>query len=469
MSPVRKSVTRVSGMNKNVLMAGAGKADITPEMGIQLAGDIGRYRPTEEIRERLYARALVLESGPTRICLVTLDLLAITTEWSDEIRRRIAARFGFETKNIVIHVLQNHASPSIGHNFIRDTCLLMPPEYPWLRGGDERYNEPAVSAILDAVATAVAGGTPVTMQAGRGIDGRLAFNRRFIMRDGTALCHPTNCDPNILYIEGPADPEVGIIRLTGADGRDVSRLLHFTSHPCHGYPERYVIADWPGCWAEQMQAEAGAPCVPLTLNGCCGNIHHNDHLSLNPRNDHLKMTEQLMETSQVAMQRMTDLVTVPLALRRTVLKLPLRRLDKAYVAAARKLLKAHPEPMWIDKEKTRVSWDWVFATGTLDLADVQKKTMVCPYEVQAIRIGDAAIVSLMGEPFVESQLEIKLKSPAKFTFVSHFCNGYVGYIPTRHALARGGYESRASNGSRFAPEALEIITKTAIKLLKELF
>lgn len=31
------------------LVAGAGMADITPELGIQLAGDIGRLRPTEEI------------------------------------------------------------------------------------------------------------------------------------------------------------------------------------------------------------------------------------------------------------------------------------------------------------------------------------------------------------------------------------------------------------------------------------
>jgi len=32
-------------MKKNVLRAGAGKVDITPAIGIQLAGDIGRYRP----------------------------------------------------------------------------------------------------------------------------------------------------------------------------------------------------------------------------------------------------------------------------------------------------------------------------------------------------------------------------------------------------------------------------------------
>ncbi len=70
------------------LRAGAAMADITPEMGVQLAGDIGRFRPTEEIRERLYAHVVVMESSDTRICLLSLDLCTATTYWADEVRRR---------------------------------------------------------------------------------------------------------------------------------------------------------------------------------------------------------------------------------------------------------------------------------------------------------------------------------------------------------------------------------------------
>ncbi len=47
--------------NFQALCAGAARADITPSLGTQLAGDIGRCRPTEEIRDRLYANALVAE------------------------------------------------------------------------------------------------------------------------------------------------------------------------------------------------------------------------------------------------------------------------------------------------------------------------------------------------------------------------------------------------------------------------
>jgi hypothetical protein len=53
------------------LLAAAGQADITPERGIQIAGDIGRPRPVEEIRNRLHAKALVVESGGERACLIS--------------------------------------------------------------------------------------------------------------------------------------------------------------------------------------------------------------------------------------------------------------------------------------------------------------------------------------------------------------------------------------------------------------
>ena len=57
--------------SKYAVRAGAGMADITPAMGIQITGDIGRYRPVEEIRELLYARALIIESGGALACVVT--------------------------------------------------------------------------------------------------------------------------------------------------------------------------------------------------------------------------------------------------------------------------------------------------------------------------------------------------------------------------------------------------------------
>ncbi len=451
------------------LRAGAAMVDITPEMGVQLAGDIGRFRPTEEIRERLYAHVVVMESSGTRICLLSLDLCAATTYWADELRRRASERFGLDPRAIMFHVVQNHAAPSLGHLMVSDECSLIPADVPWLRGGDDSYNEPTVEKILDTIEQASCALQPAKIHVGRGVDGRVAFNRRFVMRDGSVVTHPGQCNPDVLHVEGPVDPEVGVMTLTGDDGGVIAMFLHHTCHPCHGYPHRYVIGDWPGVWAETMRQYVGNECIPFVVNGCCGNVHHNNHLDPNYRSDHHRMAGMLSETAKNVLNRIESQDSTELYIERTVLRLPLRSLTDDAVNVARKFLDEYPEPKWIDIERTRVDWDWMYSVATLDLKESYDRDPYCDYEIQVFRIGDIAMVALMGEPFVEAQLRIKLESPMPYTFVAHQCNGLAGYIPTRDAFSRGGYETRTANWSKLQPEAIDIVVDATTKLMKRLF
>lgn len=462
----------MTSSDRFILSAGAGCADISPEPGIQLAGDIGRYRPAEEIRERLYVKALLLEAGGQRCCLLVLDLLSATNPLAGELRRLVGAKLGIPPEQVILHVTQNHAAPSLGHLFLVDDApTLMPDEYPWLKGGDERYDPFCIARCLTAVEEAAARLQPMQVTVGRGIDGRVASNRRFVMRDGTVKTHPGLCDPNILYCEGPMDPEVGVMMLAGQDGRPVASLLHHTCHPIFGYPHRYVIGDWPGAWAEMMNARHGG--VALVVNGCCGNISPTDHLDPDYYRQidgkHRVVAEKLMETTETALGRLEHITPAPLCWKRAVLRLPMRALDTEVVDDARRYLDAYPEPKFLDADRTAVDWDWVYAVGRLDLYARQQRNPFFDYEIEVLRLGEAALVALMGEPFVEAQLRIKLESPAPYTFVAHFCNGYAGYIPIEEAFRHGGYETRTGVGSKFQPDALGQITETALRLLREVF
>lgn len=448
------------------LRAGAASVDITPELGIQLAGDIGRKRPVEEIRERLYANALVLESGGERICIISTDLCMMTCEWSNTIRRLAADRIGIAPEAIMLHTVQNHATPSVGHCFLPGPNTKFPAEYPWLMGGDDRYNEPTVARCVEAVERAVSKIEPVTVASGRGIDGRAAFNRRFIMRDGTARCHPAPCDPEIVHVEGPSDPSVGVATFINDAGRVVAAMLHHTCHPCHGYPHHFVIGDWPGVWAANMRAHWGEGCVPLVINGCCGNIHHTDHTNPHPRHDHVEMASLLTETTMRVLDSMENIEVQRIGMRHRAVPLTKQMPDKETIAAAARLIEAHPEPLWIDAERTRVEWDWVYAVTILDMVDWVKDQPIFNYEVQVFDLGALKLVSLMGEPFVEAQLEIKQASASPHTLVAHFCNGYIGYLPTRAAFERGGYETRPGCTSKLTPDALELVTAAAIEMLE---
>lgn len=88
-----------------------------------------------------------------------------------------------------------------------------------------------------------------------------------------------------------------------------------------------------------------------------------------------------------------------------------------------------------------------------------------PSEVQVVCIGDACIVCLPGETFVEFGLSIQAGSPFKNTFVIELANGCLpDYICTREAYAEGGYEAGASRldahaGERMVKQALNLLEK----------
>jgi hypothetical protein len=63
--------------------------------------------------------------------------------------------------------------------------------------------------------------------------------------------------------------------------------------------------------------------------------------------------------------------------------------------------------------------------------------------IQALRIGDMAVVSLPAEIFVKIGLEIKHFSPAKYTMVVELANGRVtSYVPTTDQAERGAYGAK---------------------------
>ena len=267
----------------------------------------------------------------------------------------------------------------------------------------------ALEPIAEAAQQADAALEPACIGAASGMEGRAAFNRRFVMRDGSVRTHPRTGDPHIRYAEGPIDPELGLVAINTASLRMLALLLHHTCHPVHGYPERWISAGWPGAWANGMKELCGPSCVPLVLNGCCGNIHHANHLDPSYVDDFRRMGRLLTETSQPILKSIHYSQDIVLDWRTEHLRIPLRELDAREIDAARDLLARHPEPMWLDEAHTAVDWSWVYAVSFLDLYERRQRDPQYDCEIQAFRLGDVALVGLPGEPFVEGQLRIKLE------------------------------------------------------------
>ncbi|MDD5679054.1 MAG: neutral/alkaline non-lysosomal ceramidase N-terminal domain-containing protein [Kiritimatiellae bacterium] len=449
------------------LLAGAGRADITPEMGIQIAGDIGRYRPVEEIKDRLQTKALVVSDGEQTACLVSSDLTSIQRDWADKLRAQIAEYLEIDPGAVILHATQSHSAPAVGNGFMSDDYAFTFPEgLDWIRGGDARYNEVFVAGAMAAVKAAHAGMRPAALKAVRGYDTRVGTNRRYISRGDKGICQAQRDNPNILCWEGPVDPEVGVAVLEDESGRAMAALLHYTCHPCHGYPKRWISADWPGYWATKMEEHFGGGCVALVLNGACGNILHGNPFDTDHKGGIEVKGGYLVETAVRVLARIETLAGAPVVCGRKVLPIPLRKTGADIIAAARKLLAEHPEPMWKDEAKTSIDWKWVHAHCILDNVAQKKANPSYAYEVQIFRIGDLAVIGWPGEPFVEAQLEVKKKAPAKYVFLAHMCNDSPGYQPTRKAFKYGGYEVEWTD---FDENTLDTVTSETKSLLNAVY
>jgi len=461
--------------SKATILAGAAEVEITPLLGTQIAGDIGRRRPADVVFEPIFGKALVLESDGVKVCFLSLDLLAATKDQCDILREKINAAYGIPKENVVVHVVQNHAAPSLGHMMVPpngSSRLPKGPEWQFLTSGDDVYHAFCIERILQAVEDAVKKMQPVHVGVSRAIDGRFSFNRRVVMRGGRRMAEPQreDVDDGLLYIDGPVDPEVGVALFVNEKMENIAVLLHHSCHPCSGYPFHYISSDWPGAWCDEMRNVLGSDCVPLVINGYCGNLIHQNRLDpTHDWRDYKGMGAGLAWSAVKALKKMRYMENIDLKMTSEHLQIPVRQFSEEYLENARKLIEEHPEIKWNDEEDC-IDRDWWIAASALDTYDQWPPGSMFDYEIQAIRVGDLGIIASGGEPYVEGQLAIKLDSPSEFTFIAHMCNYYVGYVPVPEAIEKmSTWDTFTSLGSKLDPCALDMISECSVKLLKKIF
>jgi len=459
-----------------MLQVGAGVADITPKAGAHmLSSGIGTLRKAQVVLDPLTTRAVVFEVDERKVCLLSLDVTLHSEEWTERIRAG-AQQFGFAPEQVMVFSTQTHSAPCIGEIFVDPDFPGFTGELAYVRGSERDYCEYAVKQAIRAIGEADASRQPVQLGVGTTVREDLAFNRRGVMRDGK-VCMPWYYSgmtqplgpTHVRYYEGPIDPEVGVLCARDGQMNFPAMILHYTCHPVNIFATRNtaISADWPGAWGTAMQQAFGASCKPLVMNGCCGNIHPWPAFTPNFQPDHQRMGRELGQSAQTVIQLMefTDVDVLDWRVKRV--PLPLKDAHPEQLAFAQDTLARHPEPVW--KEPGVLDDDWFRAASIMSVEYHRKRSQYLHYEIQTFRVGDVALVSWPGEPFVEGQLALKIASPAAQTFVTHCATQYVGYIPVAHAFPRGGHEVNISYWAKLAPEALDTIVTETTEMLNALF
>jgi len=432
------------------LRVGAAAAQINPPLGTPLAGYY-TARGSEGILDDLYAKAAVLDDGKIAVALVACDLISLPRQTVLEARQLIEKQTGIPGANVMISATHQHTGPVIARESARDE----------LDGANsargKAYTGELPRLIAEAVAEAHGKLGPAQVSYAREFEHRLAFNRRYWMRDGTVGWNPGKLNPNTIRPVGPIDPEVGVVYFETPDRRPLLTYVNFAMHPDTTGGTR-ISADYPGALSRALATYQGPDMLTLFANGACGNLNHlnvNWAVRQQGTNEANRLGTILAAAVMKACMDLKPVSDATLSVRSEVLQLPVAKIMDADAAEAREVVKRTSEAKFMELVK---------AYKVLDVAAREGKPL--EVEVQVIALGrELAWVSLPGEIFVELGLSIKAASPFKQTHIAELANGSIGYIPNRSAYAEGNYEvvsARCEEGSG------ELLVAAAIRLLNQL-
>ena len=430
-----------------MIKAGFGSVDITPPLGCALQGYF-RPRKSESIHDPLLANAMVIDDGKKRICLISCDLIGVTRKVVNETRKLLKERVSIPEDNVIICGTHTHTGP-----------VMMKTELPgWENAMDERWLSILPYQICSSAIQAVSSLTSTKVAWIKGREENISFNRRYMMKDGTIKTNPERGHPDIVGPVGPIDPDVGIVAF-GEEFTDIRGIaVNFALH-LDNIGGNNISADLTDVLRKTVRKSLGKNTGVVYTSGAMGDINSMNFMK-KPKErryfDIAERTGRILGAEVIkAISRIDNFQQeAETGSARMQIKLPLKKYDDSSLEKARKNIFQSPGLH---------NLEYLSGLGILKAAQLGKEEVET--EITALRIGEAAFVSIPGEYFVELGLHIKKNSPFPFTFITELGLDCLGYIAHRQAYEQQGYEPVSSP---IACGGGEIIAEKAISLLESI-
>ncbi len=449
-----------------MLKVGYSRVNVNPPLGIGVAGYyIPRF--AKGILDDIEVRALVLECNDKRIALLSLDVCGVGEEIFTSWFEKIEKETGISKENIFLSATHTHTGPQLEANGRYDADLNVIEDYVDFFG----------TRIADAVKLAIDDlkNSKMGYIVGYAPE-RVAYIRRYKMKDGTTFTCPPIDDPNIDHPIGELDQRVNVLRFDREDAESIV-LVNYGLHADTTNGE-LLSADWPFWMAKTLdKALDGVKCI--FFNGAEGDV---GSTNVHPKDGDMNDTEISFdnEMKSPGMARF-----VGRALAGTVLQVydKVKYVDVDDIDIMRKdILTPSNMPKEEDmplarkyKELHESGRDDEIPYKAMQLTTVVAEAIrMCNLEngpeafnvrLTGVKIGPVAMLGIPGEPFTEIGVKIKEAEGWELIMPCALTNGNIGYFPNKHAYDEGGYEARTS---RFKTGVAETIIENGKKLLDEM-
>ena len=435
------------------LKAGFCRLDITPPLGVSVQGYF-ELRLADGILDPLLATAVAFDNGEKRIVVMSLDLIGFNQTLMDRVRKEIAKAIDTQPEAVFVACTHTHLGPGT----VDSLGNTSNPEYiEWL-----------VLKLRDAAVMAVNDLKPAELSFTRGKVEKVAFVRRFRMKDGTVCTNPGYLNPNIdkelsepdensslLIIKRQNEPQIGIV--------------NFQVHPdviggCT------LSADYPK-FVRDTYEKLIDNSVCMYINGAQGDTNHIDvRLPENAcrsgydraRYMGRKIAMSVLENYELAEPLDGDEIFYG----QKNIMVQYNKADAELLEKATRLYKRYKE------EGSSVLKPYEKEAGTNCMAIMGGLERVVALKdfpdnkelyITAVSVGGVAFAGFPGEPFTQIGRSVKENSPFQLTVTACFANGYEGYYPVQAAFDEGGYEAASA---RYKAGTAEKIIDASSELLK---
>jgi neutral ceramidase len=428
------------------IRAGCAKVNITPPVGVWLSGYGARDKPSDDIEDALFARALVVGDGSNTVALVAADLLWVPLYMTREVRDIVASKTGIPAQNVMICASHTHFGPKV----YRETKLGSDAEG---NSVDEAYVQTLTKKLADAVFLAHRNMCDARLGANRNELAEVTYHRRPKNADGTVtmafslpedviatrrIVHEADGATKVTFSYpegqpqrtfGPIDPEVWVLRVEDANGVLLGSMVNFACHAVSGsaYADWFysISGDYPGQTTRVVERVEGGVC--LFTSGTAGD-------------------------------------TVPLKRGREARY----QIGRALAGAAIRGLQFVPMSDDLTVEARTMAIEIPLKENLEDnrIVDADASQGPLKTQIQLLRFGDTYLLGLPGEILVEVGLAIKAKSPVKRLMIASLSNDVIGYVCHADAYDEGGYEP--VEGTNLGKGAGEIIVDRALALINQM-
>jgi neutral ceramidase len=385
----------------------------------------------------LRAVAVVIEKpGAGKVALVACDVLMLNRDLLDPAVEEVVKALRISTAHVLVNCTHTHHAPTTCtvHGYQREELFC------------RRVQQGIVKAAKEADAKLKDGDAKFSFRLGE--ESSVGQNSRLLLKDKSIFWIGPRDDA--VRPTGPFDPELPVLTFLGNDGRPRATVFNHSTHTI-GTRKPARSPSFYGLAAQELESERGG--TFLFLEGASGSTHN---LSLPAA----EMTLRIKQAVADAMGKATPHPVKRITAVKVPFKYKVRTFDEAKEDAAVSAYCGVRAPKGAD-DIIRVFRD---QRRVLRPIQGQERTSW----VQAMLIGDVAIVGVPAEYFTVLGQDIKRRSPFRYTYVAELANDWIGYLPDRKGHELGGYQTWTGLHSFAEPGTGERIADTAVGLLENL-